>query len=239
MQDFPTHTRLFWASVLIWGINYAAQTATSSRQKASVGALLLVVGVMMVLTRNTNLFLIAGSGLVGTLWAYGAGRIRDLIGPLLCLGLGAVLGEGIQIAYNFYATGTLVLSSYVDEGFFWDQPQQWSVLFSYKKGLFTYYPALLVVILNAAFVKAARASLMPTLLVVVALTTIYGFWHTWWLGGSFGHRGFVEVAPLFYIPTVVGLVGLRGAFWQRFIPALYVGLLFISLRLIPKKPSST
>jgi len=222
----------FWASVLIWGINYAAQTAASSRQKASVGALLMITGVMMMLTRNTNVFLIAGSGLLGILWAYSAGRLGKLIGPLLCLGLGTILGEAIQLLYNSHATGTLVLSSYVDEGFLWDQPQQWSVLFSYKKGLFTYYPALLLVILNAAVVKAARVSLMPTLLVVVALATIYGFWHTWWLGGSFGHRGFVEVAPLFYMPTVVALAGLRGAFWRRFIPVVYVGLVLVSLRLM-------
>jgi hypothetical protein len=152
----------------------------------------------LVLIRNTNVILIAALVL-----AYLGWRSRGLVAgpPSRFRGLaGAVVGTGlagaVQLVINWHYNGKLVLSSYGAETFLWDQPRQWSVLFSYERGLFSYYLVLAVVIAAAWSVRRTRAAAAWFTGLVLAYTTLYGFWWCWMLGGGFGHRGFVELTPL-------------------------------------------
>jgi hypothetical protein len=43
------------------------------------------------------------------------------------------------------------------------------------------------------------------------LCRIYGFWRVWFLGGGFGHRGFVELMPFGIVLLVVALSGINGS----------------------------
>ena len=152
----------------------------------------------LVLIRNTNVILILVLALAYLGWQRrrsAAGRpfrIRGLAGAIAGTGLAAVL----QLIINWYYNGKPVLSSYGAETFLWDQPRQWSVLFSYERGLFSYYPVLAVVLAAAWRVRRTRLAAAWFTGLVLAYATLYGFWWCWMLGGGFGHRGFVELMPL-------------------------------------------
>ena len=92
-----------------------------------------VVGWFLILFRNTNaLILLFFMALVALspspLWA----RRRALVG--VCIG--SAVGIGIQLSYNYYASGHFSISSYPNKSFVWDRPMMRSVLFSFERGLF-------------------------------------------------------------------------------------------------------
>ena len=108
--------------------------------------------------------------------------------------LGAALAVALQMAYNDYATHQLTFSTY-QESFQLARPMQWSVLFSYERGLFTYYPVLAVALAAGFWARRTRPSAAWLAGLLAAYVTLYGFWAQWYLGGGMGHRGFVELMP--------------------------------------------
>jgi hypothetical protein len=179
------------------------------------------VCVLLVLIRNTNVLLLAGlsAAYVAAQRASGAWqgpRVRRDLLTLLC-GCGA--GAALQLAYNRYACGHWVLSSYQGEPFVWTQPKQLAVLFSYRRGLFTHYPVVAVSLVAGLAVRRTRPWAAGFGLVLLAYTVLYGFWSSWMLGSSFGYRGMVEVLPAGIVLLAGGLAGLGG--WRR--QALSVG----------------
>lgn len=101
----------------------------------------------------------------------------------------------ILVAYNYYVTGEIRISSYGNEKFISIGKYFYSVIFSYERGLITYYPLYLVTSLLAMSVWGNLVTyIFVTLEVIFAV--VYGSWHSWFLGGGMGHRGFVELAPL-------------------------------------------
>jgi hypothetical protein len=101
----------------------------------------------------------------------------------------------VQTTYNFYVTGEFHFSSYGQENFNKIGSHSVDVLFSYERGLFVYYPVFLIVVL-IAFFTWRQAMSQSFIVLIIAYTLIYGSWHSWYLGGGMGHRGFVEMAPL-------------------------------------------
>jgi hypothetical protein len=113
---------------------------------------------------------------------------------ILCLG--ASSAALLQLLYNYYACGRFSLTSYGEESFLWDHPQQLSVLFSYDRGLFSYYPVVALVLLCGWTVRRLRVPAAWFSLLLLSYVVLYGFWSSWQLGCGFGHRGFVELMPL-------------------------------------------
>jgi hypothetical protein len=153
---------------------------------------------LFILLRNTNLIALAMMAL-----AYGYGRRKNgtlsrrggcLDLAMLCLGTGGA--ALLQLLYNYYARGRFTLSSYGEESFLWNRPEQFSVLFSYDRGLFNYYPVVALVLLCALTVRRLRVPAAWFSLLLLGYVTLYGFWYSWQLGSGFGHRGFVELMPL-------------------------------------------
>jgi hypothetical protein len=171
----------------------------------------LAIGVtcfFLVLIRNTNVVVLAAlvAAFLFSKWRrgsldIGASNRRTLLG-LLC---GTAAGVILQIAYNSYAFGHLVFFQYGGETFLWHRPMQLAVLCSYERGLFTYYPIFAVVLVALWIPRGSRLLAGWFTLLVLAYTTIYGFWACWFLGGGFGHRGFVELVPIAVILFAVGL----------------------------------
>lgn len=153
---------------------------------------------LFILIRNTNLIVLAMMVLG---YCYGRQHKRLLSFPNGCMDLGIVcLGTGsaalLQLLYNYYACGRFSLSSYGEESFLWDHPRQLSVLFSYDRGLFSYYPVVALILISG---WAVRRLLVPAAwfsLLLLGYVVLYGFWSSWQLGCGFGHRGFVELMPL-------------------------------------------
>ena len=120
----------------------------------------------------------------------------------------AVVVAGLLV-HNRYMRGVWSVSSYAGEDFHLDQLKQLDVLGGFHKGLVTWYPIVVVVIVAAVLARAwSGLALLAGL--VLPLATLYGAWHAWDLGGGFGHRGFVELAPAFALVFAVALERLAG-----------------------------
>lgn len=152
----------------------------------------------LVLVRNTNVILLVAlaGAYVHAVWRSGERARRCLVHDVVALASGAIAAVTLQIAYNHLATGSFTLSSYGSEGFAWTRPMQRSVLFSYERGLFTYYPLMGLALVAGAASRRSRRAAVWFGLVIFAYACLYGFWHSWTLGCGFGHRGFVETTPI-------------------------------------------
>jgi hypothetical protein len=107
----------------------------------------------------------------------------------------ARLAAGAWLA-NPYAH---VLSS--QGGFDFLHPHVAAVLFSVRKGLFFWSPALLLSVAGF-FVMPGRIRGFRLAAVAVLLMLLYviASWWDWQFGGSYGHRGFTDVLALFALP---------------------------------------
>jgi hypothetical protein len=96
------------------------------------------------------------------------------------------------------ATGHWVISSYGSLGFTFASPHVAGVLVSPQKGLFFYAPILLAAAAGFAWLPSGlRRWRVPAVLVLVVNTYIIASWWDWQFGASYGHRGFVDVYPIF------------------------------------------
>lgn len=105
-----------------------------------------------------------------------------------------------QLAIYEKSTGRMLVSSYGDLTFTFASPHLWGVLFSVQKGLFFWSPLLLAGVAGY-FVRnpAARAYAPGAAIVFAADTYLIASWWDWQFGASYGHRGFIDLLPLFAI----------------------------------------
>jgi hypothetical protein len=187
------------------------------------------VGFFMILFRNTNvLIVLCYMALVALQSTTFMTKKRVLIG----VSIGSAVAIGIQLSYNHYASGHLAISSYLNESFIWDRPMISSVLFSYERGLFTYYPVVLFVLALGLARRASRTLTLALLSLLLAYAIVYGFWHSWYLGGGFGHRGFVELVPLMIPAVGLGLGEIHDRAIQRWILMAASLTLFIPVQIM-------
>ena len=187
-------------AVVLWltmELSDRPRALTAAGLAASVGLLALV--------RPTNLDVLVFCSL------YGVRHLRDLGGRLDSLarhpGLVA-LGGGVfllvatpQIAYWHAITGQLVANGYVGEHLDLLRPHLVEVLFSVRKGLFFWTPLLLLAVAGVPFLRRFAPGLfVPTIAYLAVHTWIVASWSTWWYGGSFGMRPFVEALPILAMP---------------------------------------
>ena len=179
---------------------------------------------LLVATRFTNVIAIAILVLGYLVWD--RARWRDAV-PVL---LGVAAAAGLQFGYNFYATGHLAISSYGGEGFRFDQPEQRQVLFSYQRGLFTWYPVIGVALLAGLFVRVTRRAALWLAVGIAAFATLYGFWSAGSLGG-FGNRGFVELVPAATVLFAAALTELHSR-WRAAVALAAVVSSFLTVELM-------
>jgi hypothetical protein len=159
---------------------------------------------LIIITRPTNgLWLLFGI-------LYGVDSLRALRSRLsfwkdhaIKMAFGALLGAcviSLQLLYWKAITGHLVIFSYRGEHFNFARPEIFNVLFSVRKGSFFWSPILLTVVPGLFYVrKKAGEYLVPILLFLPLNIYVIASWHSWFYGGSFGHRAFIESIPLFAI----------------------------------------
>lgn len=125
-------------------------------------------------------------------------RVAWLIGILVMLAFWF-----IQCSYWHHVTDHWFINPYglKGEGFNWTDPHFLDVLFSHQNGLFVYAPILFppIVFLLIRAIKGIRQMYVP-LAAFAFICLLYSFWWCWWLGGAFGHRGFIDIMPLLCIP---------------------------------------
>ena len=160
---------------------------------ASVGLLTLI--------RPTNLDIVVFCALYGVCHTRDLRRRMNTLArhvDLVAIGCGVFLLVAIpQVAYWHAITGNLVANGYVDEHLDLLQPHLFDVLFSVRKGLFFWTPLLLLAVAGVPFLRRLAPPLfVPTIAYLFVHTWIVASWSTWWYGGSFGMRPFVEALPI-------------------------------------------
>jgi hypothetical protein len=145
-----------------------------------------------------------------------------------------------QFLFWKYSTGEWFYFSYEEEGFFFNNPQIFNGLFSYRKGWLVYTPIMLFSLLGVffAFKNNKKWVVSLSLFIPLNIFIIYSWW-CWWYGGSFGSRPMIDSYALMAIP----LASLYNYFdklktYLRCIP-LFVMFLAISLNLFQTYQSKT
>jgi hypothetical protein len=157
--------------------------------------------------------------------------LASVIGLVLALALVAP-----QLYYWHMVTGETLVFTYgkKGEGFTWAEPHLYDVLLSHQNGWFIYTPLMLFT-MGVLVVQALRnvRDMRLVLFIWAVSWYVYASWWSWWLGGSFGHRGFIEHYALLAIPLAFGLEGLfrRGPVVRDLSMAALGLLVFFSIRL--------
>jgi hypothetical protein len=96
-------------------------------------------------------------------------------------------------------------NSYSDEGFdFLFTPKIFEVLFSYKKGFFTYGPIMFLIIPGLFyFYKQKKYLFLGWSIVCVLFIYITSSWWCWWYGGGHGMRPFIDYMSVFALPILI------------------------------------
>ena len=107
-----------------------------------------------------------------------------------------------QFLYWKKVTGSYLYYSYSDnESFFFNNPQIINGLFSFRKGLFIYTPVLIFSFLGIPFLlrKAKPTFFGISFLMILNVYIIFSWW-SWWYGGSFGQRPFIDSMAVMALP---------------------------------------
>ena len=98
-------------------------------------------------------------------------------------------------------TGSYFYFSYPGERFFWNDPQIINILFSYRKGWFTYTPIILLAFLGFFCIKKSfPVSKWFFISFISFFIYVLSCWWDWFFGGGFGARGFCQHIAYLSIP---------------------------------------
>jgi len=135
----------------------------------------------------------------------------------------------IQFVIYYLQSGHFIVYSYGEEGFNFLDPHMIDILFSYKKGLFVYTP--LTFIATFGFIvlfKRNQFAFYSLLAFGTLLTYILASWWSWYYGGSFSSRVYIEYLPLFAILLLYLLDVIRRNYLRKAFLLLLVGTLFLN-----------
>lgn len=137
----------------------------------------------------------------------------------------------IQLLAWYLQTGDWLVYSYQGEGFDFLHPHFLDILFSYKKGLFVYTPILLFALVALfQWGRKKRWFLLFTWsFFFVVLTYILSSWWSWYYGGSFGLRTYIDFYSLFFLAFAMVFSG-----WKKFfkVATIGVGTILVWLTLV-------
>lgn len=164
-----------------------------------------LVSGMIALVRPTNAII----GLVFILWdvkSLGGLKEKALFFAHNYKGLLTTISFAIlvwvpQIVYWKAITGVYFFNGYGDEqGFFFNNPQIFNNLFSYRKGWLVYTPAMILSFIGLILMmKKLKGIAIPLIVFTVLNVYIISSWWAWWYGGGFGLRAYVESYALYSV----------------------------------------
>jgi hypothetical protein len=130
--------------------------------------------------------------------------------------LGVAGPVAIQLAAWKSLYGSWLIYSYGGERFDFAHLHLADILFSPRHGWFYWHPLLLLGLVPFTVWAVRRTEGRAWLVSLAAIVLLNAAWPTWWLGSSFGHRGF-EAATLF---AMIGIAALFHAasdcrIWRR------------------------
>ena len=132
-----------------------------------------------------------------------------------------------QLLYWREVTGHYIHYSYDKEGFFFNDPQIWKVLFSYRKGWFIYTPLAIISILGLFFLKGKQTGFRWAILIYLIIHVyIVSSWWCWWYGGCYGQRAMIESFAFLAIPLTAFFDKITSKYSWKHI-SIWILMLFI------------
>ena len=203
IESGMTHAFSFFAiSLLIFLITLCIQKPMNSPLLISAG---LVLGLVLLIRPVNGIILV----ITPFLLALKPGSWKNLILilsrplPMLLAVMAILILPAFQLVQYKLATGQFWVYSYSHETFDFFHPHFTDILFSYKKGLFMYTPLLLLSSLGTFLWKEKPGILLSWWFAFGMITWVLSSWWSWWYGGSFGLRAFVDFLPLFAFPLAL------------------------------------
>ncbi len=203
--------------------------------KLLIAALLGLVGGLIVLIRPTNILIITVYLFWGvTDYRSFKNRIFFLWKKKYAVFITIFVAFLIwlpQLSYWKHITDQWFYYSYgSDERFFFNNPRIIKVLFSYRKGWFVYTPLMFVSICGLFLLrKYVKGAFIPVFIFVVLNIYVISSWWSWWYGGSFGLRAFIDSYAIMAIP--LGAITTYFLSQKKFIRIGYLVFLFLFLSL--------
>ncbi|MFK7756310.1 MAG: hypothetical protein AB8B53_05190 [Flavobacteriales bacterium] len=119
---------------------------------------------------------------------------------------GTFMVVSLQLIFWKYSTGSWLVYSYGDEGFFWSDPKILDGLFGARKGWLFYTPLMSLSLLGLLVRKkeSRHFTFAIALFFLVNLYVIVSWW-CWWYGGGFGMRPLIESYALLAVPLAVAV----------------------------------
>lgn len=151
-------------------------------------------------------------------------NILSLIGAFFAVF--AVLS--IQGIIYYIQTGHFIIYSYGTDHFDFFDSHMIDILFSYKKGLFLYTPVCLLASIGGYYVyRKNKFQFFSLVAFFLVLTYILASWWSWWYGGSFSSRVYVEYLFVFALLLGFALEQITIKKWRTlFIVSLFFLILF-------------
>lgn len=113
-----------------------------------------------------------------------------------------------QILYWHMVTGELLYYSYGPKGerFFFGNPHILESLFSYRKGWLLYTPAMAFALIGIIpMARKIRGSRLAVLVYMTLVIYVLSSWWSWWYGGSFGLRAYIDMYGILALPLAAFL----------------------------------
>jgi|AntRauTorckE6833_2_1112554.scaffolds.fasta_scaffold00227_12 hypothetical protein len=133
-----------------------------------------------------------------------------------------------QFFYWNLVTDHWIFYSYGAKGdtFHFNNPQIWNILFSYKKSWFLYTPIMFFAFIGIFFLLYRfKKAFWAILIFVLANIFLQASWWSWWFGGGFGIRAFIDSYGIMAIP----LASLIQAASERTIPKYTITIILLVL----------
>ncbi len=108
-----------------------------------------------------------------------------------------------QMLYWKELTGSFMFNSYGSSGsnFYFDSPHIFHLLFSFRKGWYLYTPLMLVATFGLFFLgRKCKDAVWPITGYLLVQIYLLASWWSWWTGGSFGLRSFVDLYGVMALP---------------------------------------
>jgi hypothetical protein len=218
------YSAFFFACTLFIARQHASEQATPRAQAATIAYAAFCV--LLMLIRPTNLLLVlASTAVAASNETFTKTKKKNIA---LAGALALFFGLTFYLAYNFYHLGILTLSTYGREKMVPMATHTLQVFLSYERGLFTYYP-ITILLVSLGWLSKKRSIYTISIAVILGYGLIYGSWKSWYLGGGFGHRGFVDMAPLMILSLGLTIDHIRQLRWHRLLLALVSSLAVICI----------
>lgn len=204
LEPGVSHVYSFFLFALVLYLTISISTKVTALKMLALGAALGLVAI----TRPTNLLVALVPMLYGV-YSWKTLKAKFRLIPvywkqLLFAGFGFGVFAFIQPLLWKLGTGEWIVYSYNNEKLFFNDPQIYKFLFSYRKGAFLYYPILMLAFVGM-FVSLKKYKKLQIPILIFSILNIYviASWWCWWYGGSLGARPLVESYALFALTFTI------------------------------------